>query len=293
MRVVGVDVGGTKLAAARDEPGAELVVVPTPRGAEAIVTAIVELVRRVGEGSLDGVGVGSAGTFDERGTVVAATDLIPGWSGMPLADRLSGELGVPVVALNDVHATALGETAAGAGRGFARVLVAATGTGLGGAFVRDGEVDVGAHGSAGSLGHIALPGLDRVCSCGLSGHAEPYASGPGMERSFFEATGVAASLPEIHELMLAGDPAAVAAIESGGRVLGRALATAAALIDPGLVVVGGGPARLGDLLLGPARAAYRADAPALLADVAIVPAALGTRAAVVGAHAAIRARLSR
>lgn len=288
--IAAVDIGGTKIAAGVEHPDHD-VTAPTPGGPDAIVATVVDLVRSLRVPGLRAVGVGSAGTFDPAGTVVAATDLIPGWTGYPLASRLRDELGVPVTVLNDVHAAALGEAAAGAGRGVARVLVAATGTGLGGAVVLGGAVDPGGHGVAGSLGHVALPGLDRVCSCGRVGHAEPYASGPGMERSFAELGGGSEGLRRIGELAQSGDERAVAAIRIGGEALGRALAAAAAIADPDLVIVGGGPSQLGEVLLGPTRAAFRAEAPALLAEVPVVAAGLGPRAAIVGAREAARLAL--
>ncbi|MBO9577212.1 MAG: ROK family protein [Microbacteriaceae bacterium] len=294
MRVVGVDIGGTKIAVSTDEPRAEALIAPTPRGAEAIIAAVLELVRDAAGGEpFAGVGVGTAGTVDATGAIAAATDLIPGWSGTPLAARLAEELSVPVVVLNDVHAVALGEAVSGAGRGFDRVLVAATGTGLGGAFVRDGVLDAGSHGAAGSLGHIPLPGLERICSCGLPAHAEPYASGPGMERTFAEAGGSRMALPAIGELARAGDRRAIDAIASGGQALGRALSVAATIADPDVIVVGGGPASLGELLLGPARERFRAEVPSPpLRQVPIVPAAFGPHAAIHGAQVAIRGRLA-
>jgi len=285
--IAAVDIGGTKIAVGAERPEHDTTA-PTPRGADAIVATVVDLVRSLPVPELRAVGVGSAGTFDATGTVVAATDLIPGWTGYPLATRLRDELRVPVTVLNDVHAAGLGEAVAGAGRGVARVLVAATGTGLGGAVVLGGAVDTGGHGVAGSLGHVVLPGLDRVCSCGRTGHAEPYASGPGMERSYVELTGHSEGLRRIGELARAGDEHALSAIRLGGEALGRALAAAAAIADPDLVIVGGGPSQLGELLLGPTRAAFREDAPTPLVDVPVVAAELGPRAAIVGALEAAR-----
>ena len=290
--VAGVDIGGTKIAVALDD-GDVVLRAPTPAGADRILGQVLGLIRDAARGrELDGVGVGSAGTFDESGTVVASTDLIRGWAGTKVAERLAVELGVPVVAINDVHATALGEARAGAGRDVARILVASIGTGLGGAFVLDGTVDLGGHGSAGSLGHVAIPGLDRPCSCGLVGHAEPHASGPGIERTYAEAGGDAVGLPEIGARARAGEDAALEAIRSGGQALGKALAAAAALMDPDLIVVGGGPAQLGELLLEPVRLAYASGSPAPLGTIPIVAAELGPRAAIVGAHAAVRERLA-
>lgn len=291
MTLLGVDIGGTKIAVARE--GAASRRAATPRGPDAIIATVVQLVRAAAHGAtITGVGVGSAGTFDDEGTVVLATELIPEWTGTRLADLLREALKVPVVAINDVHAAALAEANSGAARGVDRVLVAATGTGLGGAFTRHGVVDRGEHGTAGALGHIPVPGLTRRCSCGRFGHAEAYASGPGMERTFRESVGRVLALADIGILAAGDDPDAMAAVASGGRALGSALAVAATLLDPDIIVVAGGAAGLGRLLLDPTIEAYRGEVLAPLAEVPIVPAALGADAAIIGAIGAIRAHLA-
>ena len=292
--VIGVDIGGTKIAVARfsEVIEGEVLTAPTPRGPEAIIATVIELSRAAsGSRPITGIGVGSAGTFDPSGTVIHATALIPGWTGTRVAAELTAAFDVPAVALNDVHAAALAESQRGAGAGFSRVLTTTVGTGVGGAFVHDGVVDVGRTGSAGSVGHISVTGIDRVCSCGAVGHVEAVASGPGMERTFVELGGAPVGLREIGERAKAGDEVARAAIDAGGAALGRGLAAAAALYDPDVIVIGGGAAELGKLLFDTTNSVYRAESLQLMRDVEIRPAMLGVTATLVGAALAIQ-RLS-
>jgi glucokinase len=205
-----------------------------------------------------------------------------------VAGVLAEALGLPAVAINDVHAAALAESQRGAGAGFERVLMTTVGTGVGGAFVHDGALDTGRTGSAGSLGHIRVAGVERVCSCGAVGHAEAVASGPGMERTFRELDGENAGVREIAILARAGDPIARAAIEEGAAALGRALVSAATVYDPSVIVIGGGVSELGGLLFDPAIAVYRAESLAVMRDIPILPAALGVSATVIGAALAMQ-----
>lgn len=292
--VIGVDIGGTKIAVARvgESLEGEVLTAPTPRDSSAILATVTDLARRAaGAAAVFGVGVGSAGTFDGSGAVTHATDLLPGWTGTPVAAALAEALGLPAVALNDVHAAALAESQRGAGAGFTRVLVAAVGTGIGGAFVNDGSLDRGRTGSAGSLGHLRVAGVERVCSCGAIGHAEAVASGPGMERTYRERGGENLGLREIAALARAGDTVARSAIDEGAVALGRALVSAATISDPDMIVIGGGVSELGGLLFDGVTAVYRAEALAVMRDVPIRPAALGIRATLIGGAIAIQQRL--
>lgn len=290
MTVIGIDIGGTKTSAARVADDGRLVGAPlvtrTParEGPQAVLAAAGHLVTQlVASGGVRAIGVGSAGAFDAAGRVVAATDHLAGWVGTDVAGTLGSAAGLPVTVLNDVHAAALGEYRHGAGQA-ARLLFVAIGTGLGGALVVCGRPDRGAHGLAWSIGHLPAPDVPpRLCSCGLEGHAEPWASGPGLALSYLQATGLAVDGREIGRLAAAGDPPALAAVHTVATTLGRAIAAAAVVADPDLVVIGGGVSQLGDVLLGGVREAYQASALPRLRDLAIRRAALGVNATMVGA----------
>lgn len=295
-RALGIDIGGSKIAAGIvDEHGALegpplFVTTPAADGADAVVAAVLDAARAaLGTSSADAVGIGSAGTFDERGTVASATGLLRGWTGTPLAELVSSALGAPVIAINDVHAAAASEALVGAGTRFDSVLVVAVGTGVGGAIVRNGQVERGATGTAGSIGHVPGPG-GRECSCGVADHIEPWVSGPGLERSFFEADGEALPLREIAALAAAGDELALRVILEGATMLGRAIAGAVNLLDPAAIVLGGGVADIGEPYRAAVAAAILADALPGPGRAPVLAAALGNRAAIVGAALVALAR---
>lgn len=274
QRVVGIDIGGTKIAAALADPHGKLSEqrqVPTPQtGGEQIVQAVRVLVEELGGlaqtagQQVVGIGIGSAGVLDAVGRVVSATDLIPDWAGTDLAGVLAQFTGLPVRALNDVHATALAEAQYGAARGAGDAVVVAVGTGVGGAIVRHGEVILGRGGMAGGFGHIPVPSellnqlvdalptalaqrasrQPRVCACGKPGHLEAYASGPAMEQTYLELSGISRGLREIAPLAQRGDHAAAAALSWGARALGHGLGVLNSVLDPHLVVIGGGVSAL-------------------------------------------------
>ncbi|AUG28810.1 MULTISPECIES: ROK family protein [Microbacterium] len=287
--VVAVDIGGTKIAAALVREGGQIghrVQRPTPaaKGAAAILDAAAALVREVIEaaGPVAAVGVGSAGALDEDGVVTHATDHLAGWRGTPVAAGLVARLGVPVVVVNDVHAAALGELALGSDRD--RFVFVAVGTGIGGAVVSEGALLRGASGMAGSIGHLRAATMrGRVCSCGGRDHIEAFASGPGIERSFAERSGVAAPLREIARRAREGDTVAAQVIAAAAGELGASLAPVITTVDPGVVLLGGGVSALGTALVAPLAEGLRTELRAPFVDVRIEIARAGTDAALLGA----------
>ncbi|WBB71878.1 ROK family protein [Micromonospora sp. WMMD1128] len=286
--VIGVDIGGTKTAAALVDPDGRVRArreAPTPAraGPEAVLDTAAglaaDLFDPVGAGP---VGVGTAGTVDPAtGIIRYATDSLPGWAGTPVAGALAARLGRPVRVTNDVSAAALGESWAGAGRGRRHVLLVAVGTGLGGAMVRDDRVETGARGAAGQLGHLPAPGAHRLrCGCGRYGHLEAIASGTGLSAAYAVATGTRVTGRTVAERANAGDRIAGQVVDRAGAALGAALAGLVALLDPETVLVTGGAAAV---LLPAASAAYRAELPEGWAGVPLLPAALGADAVLVGA----------
>lgn len=294
---IGVDLGGTKIAGGRVAPDGtvvgDVVRVPTPAndGPDAILAAIVDVVARLRTGGhdIDAVGVAAAGVIDDEGRVTSATDLLPGWAGTHVTRSVAHATGLPVVTLNDVHAAALGEATVGAGRGCGSVLLAAVGTGIGGGLVREGRAVAGRAGVAGSVGHVVVPdAVGHMCSCGVDGHAEAAASGPALERHYAALGGNRLGLRDVVDLAAAGDPRAREVLARGSRVLGRALAGAVSVLDPDVVVVGGGVAQIGPTYLDGVATALREDLMPAVRDVPVVAAALGTDAPIVGAAVATR-----
>ena len=308
---VGVDLGGTKIAAAVVDEHARIlaratVATPAQEGPAAVLDAAAESVRQalrsapVPDTAVLGVGIGSAGVIDPvRGTVVSATSALKDWAGTALcaelAARLRGEipaLGGPgsCLAVNDVHAHALGEAHAGAARGAASALLVAFGTGVGGCFVLNGRVLTGHRSAAGHLGHLPSPAAAGIpCTCGAQGHLEAVASGPAVHAAFVRSVRDAAPADTrgVFELARAGSPEARRIIGTAAAAAGEALAGVANTLDPEAVVISGGLAGSGELWWTPLRQAFAAGLIPALRDLEPVPAALGPDAAVLGAASLI------
>lgn len=303
--VIGIDLGGTKTAGGIVDGAGNVVfsaavATPAQSGAAAVLENTAALVRSLqGEAhrfglDVDALGIGSAGVIDSgRGVVVSATDAIRGWTGTALTDELSTRTGLPATALNDVHAHALGESWLGAGAGVPSVLFIGMGTGVGGGYVLNGECIEGASFTAGHVGHFASPfaveaGQPLPCSCAGSGHVEAVASGPAIHALYRRLGGSAAeSGPAdtrgVYRLAADGDPTASEAIRRGAAAAGSAIGGLANILDPAVVVVGGGLAFAGPLWWDVMEAEARRELLPPLAALRIVPAQLGTTAAIRGA----------
>lgn len=288
---IGVDVGGTKIAAGLVTTQGHLRQHrsrPTPKeGApETILAAITQLVTELQEhadGATPTVGVGTGGIIDHStGVVVSANSLLPGWKGTPLGPALAERTGLTVTVDNDANTHALGELHFGAARGTPDVLFAAVGTGIGGALALGGQLRRGVHNVAGDIGHQPVPNAaDRRCNCRGAGHLEAIASGPAILSDYQNRGGTAADLQAVASRATAGDRLAMDAIAYGARSLGRALAGVAAAIDPHTVVVGGGVAQMGAVYWDPLRSAFSAESHTT--GVEIRPARLAAQASIVGA----------
>lgn len=233
-------------------------------------------------------------TDPARGVCVFAPNL--GWRDVPVMDLLAAELGtsVPIRVQNTTQAVALAETLEGAGSGIKDVLLVYVGTGLGAAFVHDGMLLSGATGIAGELGHCAVPGGTRSCSCGKTGCLETLVSAHGIRDTVLSAVAAGAAPPagfaptattqDVARWAGEGDPVCTAAVEAAGEELGRVVAWAVTMLNPTTVIVAGGVADLGELLLGPVRDAVRAFAlPESVAALEIRQGALGQEGKVRGA----------
>jgi glucokinase len=289
--VLAVDIGGTKIlaglvAADGTIAASEQVATPAREGAATIIAAVVALGERLQaeHGKVARCGVGTAGVVGEHGEITSATNHLSGWAGTKLQHRLSEALAMPVTVLNDVQAVGLCEALLGAARGHRSALLLALGTGVGGAIARNGVVERGAYGIAGSVGHHLSPvRRGRRCACGATDHLEAYASGTAMEEEYRTRTGRTASLRDIATLAQSGDPDASAVIAEAAEVLGACIGSANNVVDAEIVVIGGGVLALGDLLLAPARAAAKREALGLSKAVQIVPARYGPTACLIGA----------
>jgi glucokinase len=257
---VGVDIGGTKMLAGVIDPQGRVLAraraetPPRAEPADVVEDRIIALVGQLAAGhDVGNVGIGAAGFVDRRGTVAFAPHL--SWRGEPLADKLRMRLGLPVAVDNDANVTALAELRLGAARGRRDVVCVTLGTGIGGGVVLDGQLRRGAHGHAGEFGHVTVQPGGRSCPCGQRGCWERYCSGTALA-----VAARAAGAPDdvvgngLTQAALEGQPWATRAFEEVGGWLGHGLAGVCAALDPDRVIVGGGLAAAGELLLKPARA---------------------------------------
>jgi glucokinase len=303
---VGVDIGGTKIAAAAvDERGTVVARArrDTPEEhAAAILHTVAEMVRELaGRTQVGAVGVAAAGFVDSaRASVVFAPNLP--WRDEPLRDLLQAEVDLPVVIENDANAAAWGEFRFGAGREADDMVLVTIGTGIGGGVVSDGALLRGGYGMAAEIGHLRVVPGGLLCGCGNRGCWEQYGSGSALTR---RARELAAAEPDRHAALLAlaggdarevegemvtaaaeaGDEAATALMTDFGSEFGETLASLVAVLDPELVVIGGGASQAGDLLLHPIRQGlgshlmgrgHRPQAP-------VIAARLGNDAGMIGA----------
>ncbi|MBZ0291469.1 MAG: ROK family protein [Anaerolineae bacterium] len=287
--VIGVDIGGTKIAAGIIPPNGMVTHVltePTPSGgAEAILQKTASLcshlrVKADGDNiTVRAIGIGAAGQIDhEHGAVLYANDNIPGWANTPVADWLSDTLRLPVVVDNDVNAMAFGESRVGAGVGYRHLLYVAVGTGIGGALVYEGLLWRGAHSSAGEIGYL-IAGWDGETPVTI----EQIASGPGLETNYFQLTGEKTSLRKIAQRAHQGEAAAIEVIRIGAYKLGKILGAAICLIDPEIVVVGGGVPGVGPLWWQSFEASLRDSPLTTPRQVKLAPAQFDINAVMIGA----------
>jgi glucokinase len=318
--VCGIDIGGTKLLGLVVDPdGGEPVVaskIPTPSGADAVLDGLVDLASKLiaeaGEArpgsEVVALGVGAPGLVDRSGTLRYGPN-IPGVVDLPFADVLHERLGLPVAVDNDATCAAWAEHERGAAQGMNHSVTVTLGTGIGAGITVKGEVLRGANGFAGEPGHMVVDPSGPLCPCGRRGCWERFASGSGLGRLARDAAnaGVAHRVVEMaggdpeavrgeHVTAAAaqGDAEAIAVIEAFAWWVALGVANLVNILDSEIVVIGGGLAESGDLLLGPIRDAYRrlvmgSDHREV---VPIVQATLGERAGAWGAALLAAARVA-
>jgi glucokinase len=226
------------------------------------------------------VGLGVPGLYyPERGATRFLTNVPGEWDGFPVGARVSDALGLPTHLVNDARAFGLAELRLGAGRGASSMVGLTLGTGIGGVFAIDGHIVQGHDGTAGELGHQTIDPDGPVCGCGNNGCLEAFARADRLA----QACG-ADTAEEAIERARAGDERALAGLASVGRYLGIGIANMITVITPDRVVIGGGIAAAGDLLLDPIRAETRRRVRVTSLDrVTITLAQLGTGAGAIGA----------
>jgi glucokinase len=303
--VIGVDLGGTKLLAGVVDPDLNVHHrvfrhAREGKGTEQLLDALVEAVQEVRKAAgreLTAVGFGVPSLVDARTGFVATTVHLP-LRDVALRDVMAERLGVPVAVENDANAAMFAEHRRGAARGTQTAALLTLGTGIGGGIVVGGELLRGAHGGAGEWGHMVVDVDGPICTCGNHGCLEMLVSGTALGRSARRAaqelpdSGFGQALRAGREItgMLAtelahdGDPVALDVVTRVGRHLGVGLSNVINILNPEVIVVGGGVIAAGELLLEPARkvVAERALAPSR-DQVRIVPTRFGDASGMVGA----------
>jgi glucokinase len=294
VAVLGVDVGGTVIKSLASRRDREVVLrdrTPTlaGEGPEAVISRIADwcagLAAKTSAATGSppaALGLAVPGVVDEAAGVARFAANI-GWHDVPLRELLSDRLGLPVALVHDVRSAGLAERVVGAGRGSRDFLLVQIGTGIAGALVLDGLPYAGAHGLGGELGHLTVDPAGAACGCGGRGCLETIASASAVARRYRQLSGCpGVSAAEVAERAAAGEAAAVQAWDEAVAALAAALAWYQGVLDPGLVVLGGGLASAGQILLGPLRDKLAASLSfQRMPDIAVSP--LGEEAACHGA----------
>jgi fructokinase len=257
MNRIGIDVGGTKIEAVALTPEGEELArrrVATPSGDyDATIAALVDLVdeiEKIAKPTYGSVGIGTPGAVSPSTGLIKNSNS-PALNGRALPDDLTMALGRPVILRNDADCFALSESRDGAGGGAGSVFGVILGTGVGGGAVVNGQILMGPNGIAGEWGHNPLPwprGSELPgpeCYCGLRGCIETFLSGPGFAQLDQESQG--RSAPEVIEAARAGEKRAMARLREYVNQLARSLATVINILDPDVVVLGGGMSNVSEL----------------------------------------------
>lgn len=276
-QVIAVDLGGTHIRVAVIDEAGEIISrdrTPTSAndGPDAVIGRIADLVTRIARdaGVPDAVevGVASPGPLNPRSGIVHYTPNLPGWRDVPLIDKLQDRVQRPVTLANDGNAAALGEARFGSARNVRNLVYLALGTGIGGGVISEGVLIDGKNGLGAEVGHTLVAMDGPRCSCGSIGCLESFAAGWALQRDG-EAIATTADGDTLREVASdgpvhagviktaaeRGDVAAIAILDRAGRAIGAAIGSLINLFDPDMVVIGGGVAALGELLIGPARKA--------------------------------------
>ncbi len=318
---IGCDLGGTNLRAALVDTASGAVLAQTSvptlarQGPEAVMQRMAGLCSQMmgaagtAPGAIGAIGIGVPGVLDlAAGETLFLPNLPGGWPHIPLAATIQRLTGLPVALLNDVRAITNGEWRFGAGQGVESMAVLAIGTGIGGGLVINGQLHLGIGGTGGELGHTVIDFHGPRCGCGNRGCLEAFASGPAIAALGIKAVaqGLTTSLGEradydlnritpelIAQAAQAGDPIAQEIYATAGFYIGVAAANICVAIGPRRIVIGGGVAQAGELLLAPIRRTLHERVHVMpVEEVTVVAAQLGDNAGVIGAAAWAAGRFS-
>ena len=306
---IGIDVGGTNVKIALVDSDGKIGysnTIPTraEMGYEYTINNMKQAIRdlmtetKLSAKDIEGIGFGLPGQVDFKSGIVRLITNIPGWVEIPLAKMIEDEFHIPTRIDNDVRCAALGELNFGAGKGCENLICITVGTGIGSGLIINGKLVRGASNAAGEIGHIKLQMHDGpICGCGDTGCLEAFASGPsivamaeeyilgGKSTKYREMANGGAITPFIvAEAAKAGDPVARRIFTRMGEYIGIGMASVVNLLNPERIIVGGGVADAGDILLNPLKETIKKRAMKIAGEtVQVVPEQLGNTAGVIGA----------
>jgi glucokinase len=308
---IGVDFGGTNLRAALvdlehgDLTFARRIPTPALQGPHIVMDHIRQVIEDVISNSgiyrteIGGVGIGCPAAIDmARGVLMNAPNIPGDWPSIAFKAEMQSSLGLPVFPINDVRAITLGELIFGAGRGVDTLACFALGTGIGGGIVINGKLHMGLSGSAGELGHLVIDPNGLPCNCGGRGCLETIASASAISAQAAHAVMyrhptkirdlVNGDINQISPIIVLeaarlGDPLAISIYEQAGKYIGLAIANILVTISPSRILIGGGMAAAGDLIMEPIRRTVLAQSHMVPIDqVEIIQASLGDNAGLLG-----------
>ena len=283
---VGIDLGGTTVKLGVCDPDGTVharrtIDTEAERGSDDTIARIAIAVRELTDdvGAISGCGIGAPGELDVERSHLLRANHFPGWANVPLPGRVARAVGVPTTLENDANCAAWAEFRVGTGRGSRSLACFTLGTGVGGGIVIDGELRIGANGAAGALGHISVDPNGPPCRCGQRGCVEQYASATAVANRYARG-----SARDAFAAAANGEQAAIAAVDWACDGLAAGVANVIHTIQPDVVVLAGGMAEAGDVMLERVRAGVaRRVRPSWLSAIRIEVATLGTDAGWIGA----------
>ena len=308
--VLAIDLGGTKIIAAVISRQGQVIaresyLTSAGEGPQSVIDRIFSAtdhllgVSDIEPSQLHSISIAAAGAIDFEQGVVTSSPNLPGWHDIPLRETVSSKYKFRTFLINDASAAALGEHQFGVGRGVDNLIYLTVSTGIGGGIIINGRLYLGVRGSAGEIGHMTIDVNGPECSCGNIGCLEMLASGKAIAREAIRRIGqgeesaltkmVEGKIENItaEEVGMAaegGDSLALEVISQAATYLGVGMVNLVNIFNPGMIIVGGGVAQMGELLLAPARRVVEERAFKLPAQaVRMVPAHLGDEAGVLGA----------
>ncbi len=311
---IGIDVGGTKIKAGLVNQAGEILqryttTAHSEQQPEVVIDAIEQAYQAVivagdiAPTEIEAVGLGFPGNTDGPAGIVLVSSNLPAWDHYPLRDTVSTRIGLPVVLDNDTNLGAVGEHRYGAGRDTHNMVYVTFSTGLGIGIIINKQLYVGHTGTAGELGHVVTDIGGPPCSCGKDGCVMAYASGVGISRLAYDrieagantllkemmpAAGRRFSGEQLSEAANQGDDIAREILATAGYYCGVGLSMIIQILNPEMIVIGGGLSRIGPLVMEPATAAMREHTqPQMWDSVQVVPWQLGDDLGIIGAAAKV------